>query len=307
MTTPHLAARGLRLQYGDRPVLSGIDLDLAGGSLVGVSGPSGSGKTSLLMILAGVLKPQEGEIELTGRVQRQAARLPGHDSSTAHGPVDPASPPEPPPLGAGAGGIVTAGGIDARPVPRTSLRRDNRARRRREPRADEPSAKVETGPSAPLSRGERTAPIVGYVPQTLGLVPWLTAAENIAVVLQLLRLDPEEVRVRTEQVLAQVGLDGTSDRIVTDLSGGQRQRVAVARALVAEPDVLLCDEPTAELDGDNRQIVLALLANAAASGSLAVVTTHDPEVAEACDANYELRDGLLETAEIQASAPPSPA
>lgn len=234
--TPRLTARGLRLSFADRPVLAGLDLDLVGGSLVAVSGPSGSGKTSLLMVLSGLLRPQEGDVQLTG-VQEPR-----------HGPP----------------------GNAALEIPTTARRRTARGGR----------------------RADGTAR-VGFVPQTLGLVPWLTAAENVAVALQSGGLEPEEVRARTEQVLAKVGLEDTSERIVTDLSGGQRQRVSVARALVAEPDVLLCDEPTAELDGANRQIVLGLLGTAAANGAIALVTTHDPEVTDVCDSRYELRDGVL--------------
>lgn len=287
--TPHLVARGLELSFGDRPVLRGLDLDLSGGSLVAVSGPSGSGKTSLLMVLAGLLRAQEGTVERTGTIAVPTRA----GDSVAPRPADPL-PMQPLPLRAGM--AERGSGIDAyysgaRSSGRraSSRRRDDQAKQKT-PRAPKAS-KAKPG-QAP--RSERTAPLVGFVPQTLGLVPWLTAAENVGVVLQLLQLEPEEVRTRTEQMLAEVGLGETIDRMATDLSGGQRQRVAVAKALVAEPDVLLCDEPTAELDSDNRQVVLALLAGAATRGALVLVTTHDPEVAAACHANYALRDGKLE-------------
>ncbi len=134
---------------------------------------------------------------------------------------------------------------------------------------------------------------IGYVPQTLGLAPWLTAIENVAIVLQVLDLPSEVVRRRAEKVLFDVGLEAAADRLVTELSGGQRQRVAFARALATRPDVLIADEPTAELDAENRQVVLGLMVQAAADGALAVVATHDPDVSDACGLVYELRDGRL--------------
>jgi putative ABC transport system ATP-binding protein len=148
--------------------------------------------------------------------------------------------------------------------------------------------------SAVAAASQRLGTRVGFVPQTLGLAPWLTAAENVALVLQVLRLPSIVVRDRTAAVLAAVGLGGTADRIVAELSGGQRQRVAVARSLAAEPDVLIADEPTAELDAENRQLILDLLLGAASDGAAVIVATHDPDVSVACETAYELRNGKLE-------------
>lgn len=80
---------------------------------------------------------------------------------------------------------------------------------------------------------------------------------------------------------------------VTDLSGGQRQRVAVARVLAGEPDIVIADDPTSELDADSRHRVLRLLLDLAARGSVVILATHDPEVADCCDDWFELVDGRL--------------
>jgi ABC-type lipoprotein export system ATPase subunit len=77
------------------------------------------------------------------------------------------------------------------------------------------------------------------------------------------------------------------------MSGGQQQRVAVARALVAAPDVLLADEPTAELDADNRERIIDLLAGVARAGSIVVIASHDPDVVERCDDVLELDAGKV--------------
>ncbi len=77
------------------------------------------------------------------------------------------------------------------------------------------------------------------------------------------------------------------------MSGGQQQRVAVARALVAGPDVICADEPTAELDAENRERIMTLLASAARGGAIVVIATHDPDVIERCDDVLELDAGRV--------------
>jgi putative ABC transport system ATP-binding protein len=91
------------------------------------------------------------------------------------------------------------------------------------------------------------------------------------------------VRSRVETVLERVGLAPVADHLIEDLSGGQQQRVAVARALVTTADVLLADEPTAELDADNRGLIISLLIERARTGAVVVIASHDPDVVGACD------------------------
>ncbi len=148
--------------------------------------------------------------------------------------------------------------------------------------------------SYPSRSPEASAQVrIGLVPQTIGLAANLTAAENVALPLQAAGLERDEMRARTEQVLTELGLGSTLDRLVTDLSGGQRQRVAVARALAGRPEILLADEATAELDGEHQVIVMDLFARRAAEGAAIVVTTHDELVAERCDRVLALEDGRL--------------
>lgn len=123
----------------------------------------------------------------------------------------------------------------------------------------------------------------GLVLQGNGLVAALTARENVAVVLQAARVPRGEVRSRVQAVLDRVGLAPVADHLVEDLSGGQQQRVAVARALVTAADVVLADEPTAELDAENRELVVSLLVERARTGGVVVIASHDPDVVDACD------------------------
>ena len=123
----------------------------------------------------------------------------------------------------------------------------------------------------------------GFVLQGYGLVAALTARENVAVVLQAAAVPRRQVGPRVQAVLERVRLAPVADHLVEDLSGGQQQRVAVARALVTAADVLLADEPTAELDADNRELIISLLIERARTGAVVVIASHDPDVVDACD------------------------
>jgi len=145
---------------------------------------------------------------------------------------------------------------------------------------------------SPLVAGDTSArPRFGVVLQTQGLVPELTADENVALPLQQRGLGAAEVAMRTRDALGSVGLDEVGDRLTGELSGGQQQRVGVARALAGSPQIVLADEPTAELDPDNRARVLSLLL--APADRIVVVASNDPEVSDACRRVLRLRDGHL--------------
>lgn len=141
------------------------------------------------------------------------------------------------------------------------------------------------------------APLVGragpprgmaVVLQNYGLVSLLTAAENIEVALRAQGQAPAEAIAGALHALAQLGLEAQADQLIEELSGGQQQRTAVARALALEPQLLIADEPTAELDANARANVLARMFGVAQEGGALVLATHDPEVAERCDNVLEL-------------------
>jgi putative ABC transport system ATP-binding protein len=134
---------------------------------------------------------------------------------------------------------------------------------------------------------------VSMVLQGYGLVSALTARENVAIPLQARRVGRAEVRRRTADALAEVGLAEVADHLIEDMSGGQQQRVAVARALAATPDVLLADEPTAELDAENRERIVELLVRLGRAGAIVVIASHDPDVVGRCDAVLELDAGKV--------------
>lgn len=135
---------------------------------------------------------------------------------------------------------------------------------------------------------------LGYVFQSFGLVPSLSAAENVEVPLRLLELDARERDARVAEALELVGLARHAKQRPGELSGGQQQRVGIARALVAQPAVLLADEPTGQLDSSNAAVVMDLLADLVHTrGVAAVVTTHDPLMAERADRVLDLHSGRL--------------
>src|SRR5437764_492733 len=142
-----------------------------------------------------------------------------------------------------------------------------------------------------LLRRER----VGFVFQAFNLLPTLTAAENVGLPLLLGGTRRAAATKRAEAALDRVGLAGRATHFAEELSGGEMQRVAVARALVTEPEAVLCDEPTGNLDSANSREVLALLRGLPEDGRRAVVlVTHDPGAAAASDRLVHIRDGRVE-------------
>jgi putative ABC transport system ATP-binding protein len=135
---------------------------------------------------------------------------------------------------------------------------------------------------------------IGIVFQSFGLIASLRAGENVTLPLALAGVAEPERRIRALAVLDEVGLGSAFDARIDELSGGERQRVGVARALVAEPALILADEPTGSLDEANGLDVLRLLVNAVRRrGSSLVLVTHDPASAALADHRYQMRDGRL--------------
>jgi putative ABC transport system ATP-binding protein len=209
----------------DRPVLAGVDLDIAAGEAVAILGRSGSGKSTLLNLIAGI-----DEVD---------------------------------------GGAITTCGVDV-------VRADERARAR--------------------LRMQQ----LGFVFQAFHLLPTLTVAENVALPLELAGVPRSAARARVTELLQRIGLADRAGAWPDVLSGGEQQRVAVARAVAGRPQLLLCDEPTGNLDDAASRLVLTLLAELRADhGCALVVVTHSPQAAAFCDRRLWLEHGVLRVAEAR--------
>ncbi len=121
---------------------------------------------------------------------------------------------------------------------------------------------------------------IGVVFQDFKLLPDVSVLENVALALEVQGRAAVDVRKRASQVLQQVGLGHKLHQRAASLSGGEQQRVAIARALVPEPAMLLCDEPTGNLDAERAKDILALLVTAHIRGTAVIVATHDESLIE---------------------------
>jgi putative ABC transport system ATP-binding protein len=143
---------------------------------------------------------------------------------------------------------------------------------------------------------------IGFVFQSYSLIPVLTAIENVEFILRLLGKPAAECAARAREVLRSVGLEGLEDRRPARLSGGQQQRVAVARALASSPAIVLADEPTANLDSENAESLIALMAHLSAEhGVTFLIATHDARVIAHSRRKIEMTDGKI-TADARAGA-----
>lgn len=219
MTDPILAARAVTKSFGATPGLRGADVEVAAAEVLAVTGPSGSGKSTLLHCLAGIMRPDAGEVWFAGqRIDQLAERT------------------------------------------RTLLRRDR----------------------------------FGFVFQFGQLVPELPVIENVMLPLLLAGGRRAPARARAAELLERLGVADLGQRRSGELSGGQAQRVAVARALVARPQVLFADEPTGALDSLSGERVMELLLEAARDqGATVVLVTHGARVAAYADREIMVRDGRV--------------
>lgn len=200
-----ITVRALAQRYGAQHVLNGLDLDVPAGNTLALLGPSGCGKSTLLKLLAGMTRPDSGEILFDGEVVA---------SKTVW------LPPE-----------------------------------------------------------QRS---LGMVFQDYALWPHMTVAGNVGFPLEMRRVPKAQRADRIAAALSRVGLEGVASRRPAALSGGQQQRVALARAIVAEPRMLLFDEPLSNLDSQLRSMLCAEIgALLAQLGTTAVYVTHDRGEAEA--------------------------
>ena len=142
---------------------------------------------------------------------------------------------------------------------------------------------------------------VGFVFQNFNLLPHITALENVELPMLFGGLRPAERHRRATELLERVGLGERVDHKPTELSGGQMQRVAIARSLAMQPDILLADEPTGNLDSSSGTDIMSIFTDLWKQGRTIVIITHDPALAKRAGRVVEIRDGRI-TADHAAAA-----
>lgn len=146
---------------------------------------------------------------------------------------------------------------------------------------------------------------IGVIPQGQTAIHSLTVRDNILLPYVLLKekrsgqrkiktQDEGEIDVRVRELMDKTGIADLADIFPSEISGGEQRRMAIVRAMLLKPDVILADEPTADLDEENTKTVLALMRYAADEGSAVLIVTHDKDVLPEADRVYQLRDGKLQ-------------
>ena len=138
---------------------------------------------------------------------------------------------------------------------------------------------------------------VGFVFQSYNLISTLTVAENIAFPMEWKRTPPEEIKKKVTELTQTLGLQHRANHFPAQLSGGEQQRVAFARALANNPPLLLCDEPTGNLDTKNGQKIIQILQTLKSEGKTIIVSTHDSDIMPLADLKFYIEDGKLATAQ----------
>lgn len=138
---------------------------------------------------------------------------------------------------------------------------------------------------------------IGFVFQSFNLISFKSALENVALPLYYKKVSRSKRNQLAMEYLERVGLKPWADHVPNELSGGQKQRVAIARALIAQPKVILADEPTGALDTQTSYEIMDLLDEVHRSGITMIVVTHEPDIAARTERIIYLKDGLIEREE----------
>lgn len=139
----------------------------------------------------------------------------------------------------------------------------------------------------------------GFVFQNINLIKPLKIIENVSLPARLLTKESRESEKRASKLIESVGLESKKNAFPEELSGGEQQRIAIARALVTDPHILLCDEPTASLDSDSLKTVMNELRKSADKGKAVLVVSHDKRLEDYADKIIEVTDGKIQTNEME--------
>lgn len=135
---------------------------------------------------------------------------------------------------------------------------------------------------------------IGFIFQQFNLIPTLSALQNVMLPMELIDVSEKEARVRAKELLEKLGLGERLNHKPTELSGGQQQRVAIARALANDPDIILADEPTGNLDSKTGKFVIEILQKLNKEGKTIILITHELELVKYAQRVIYMKDGRVE-------------
>jgi putative ABC transport system ATP-binding protein len=140
---------------------------------------------------------------------------------------------------------------------------------------------------------------IGFIFQSFNLLPRLSALENVLLP-TIYQAEKKNRRARAKDLLTDLGLGDRVAHKPTELSGGEKQRVAIARALINDPDLILADEPTGNLDTKSGKEVMRILSELNSQGKTIVIITHDPSIASQCQRTVRILDGMIDEGDYHA-------
>jgi ABC-type lipoprotein export system ATPase subunit len=281
--------------------LKDIFIDIKRGEFLVIMGKSGSGKSTLLHLLGGLDIPTGGQVNFypgpknPGPKDSEPKDLKGNQDKVYPGPIKSFrkdKPTWPMKLAEKAKRFFPLFGKDTGPVAAAKPNREK-------PQLPENSKPESTGKNLSTmketQRAQFRATQIGMIYQSFHLIPTLTALENVALPLMFKGIPPKTRTGMAKKELEELGLESRLHHFPGQLSGGEQQRVAVARALVMEPQILLADEPTGNLDTTSEKDILELLKNLHARKKLTVIlVTHNEEIKKRYAQRYIImKDGQI--------------